>query len=60
MAHACPNCGAACYCGGDIDDCEFEGTAEQSACEHCSISDEYTDFGDPDLDDLNTVEKPLP
>lgn len=30
--HECPDCGQACYCGGDIDDCEFE---ENSFCVHC-------------------------
>jgi hypothetical protein len=35
MAHECPDCGLTCYCGGDIDDCEWEGTPEQMACRHC-------------------------
>lgn len=24
MAHSCPDCDEVCYCGGDIDDCEFD------------------------------------
>jgi hypothetical protein len=35
MAHSCPDCGLLCYCGGDIDDCEFDGTPEQAKCKHC-------------------------
>lgn len=33
--HRCPECGQACYCGGDIDDCQFDGTAEEARCGHC-------------------------
>ncbi len=35
MAHTCPECGMLCHCGGDIDDCEFDGTPEQDRCGHC-------------------------
>jgi hypothetical protein len=35
MAHSCPDCGSACYCGGDIDDIFFEGSEEEMACIHC-------------------------
>lgn len=31
--HTCPDCGQACYCHGDIDDCEVE--TEEYASEHC-------------------------
>ena len=24
-----------CYCGGDIDDCEFSNTPEETRCGHC-------------------------
>jgi hypothetical protein len=47
MAHSCPECGQVCYCGGDIDDCCFSGTVEESRCMHCPI-DGYDD--DPDDD----------
>lgn len=30
--HSCPECGQACYCGGDIEDHENEDEAE--LCEH--------------------------
>lgn len=40
--HECPECGQACYCHGDIDDCVVE-TWEYSA-EHC------THFMEPDCD----------
>ena len=41
MAHSCPECGQVCYCGGDIDDCEFDNTPEQMACICCA--DDYVD-----------------
>lgn len=31
--HHCPDCGQACYCHGDIDDCEVETVAYSSL--HC-------------------------
>jgi hypothetical protein len=40
MAHSCPECGLNCHCGGDIDDCEFDGTIEQMRCRHCEREDE--------------------
>jgi len=46
MAHSCPECGQVCYCGGDIDDCCFEGTPEERACQHCPF-----EGGDDDPDD---------
>lgn len=47
MAHTCPTCGEVCYCGGDIDDCEFDGTDEQFNCTHCP--DDLDDDGDNDF-----------
>lgn len=35
MAHSCPECGQACYCGGDIDDIFLEDTEEEENCNHC-------------------------
>jgi hypothetical protein len=33
-----------CHCGGDIEDCEFDGTPEQARCGHCEDRDtEYDD-----------------
>jgi hypothetical protein len=32
--HTCPECGQACYCHGDIDDCEVE--TEEYAAAHCT------------------------
>lgn len=29
MAHLCPECGMLCYCGGDIDDCQMDGTEDE-------------------------------
>ena len=48
MAHSCPDCGLACYCGGDIDDCFFDDTDEQDACLHCFDKDDRED----DCDDF--------
>jgi hypothetical protein len=36
MAHSCPDCGQACYCGGDIDDTLDVDPAAEQACTHCS------------------------
>jgi hypothetical protein len=33
MAHSCPDCGSACYCGDDIDDVELE---DDDATENCT------------------------
>lgn len=51
MAHECPECYQHCRCGGDIDDCEFQGTLEQMYCTHCDDSDD-DDF-DPMDEELN-------
>lgn len=54
MAHSCPECGQVCYCGGDIDDCCFEGTPEEARCGHCPDELDDTDddsyWDDKDLD----------
>lgn len=47
MAHACPICDQRCFCGGDIDDCELEGSEEQMRCTHC---DDVDQLDDDDLD----------
>jgi hypothetical protein len=50
--HDCIACGCACYCHGDIDDCQVE-TIEY-ACDHCETcgcgEDEFMD-SDYDYDD---------
>ena len=38
MAHECPVCYQACYCGGDIDDCEMELPPHEE-CTHCEGKD---------------------
>lgn len=50
MAHSCPECGQVCYCGGDIDDCCFEGTPEEAACTHCPLDGEDDDDDGEDDD----------
>ena len=35
MGHTCPDCGQACYCGGDIDDCIFDMPDDVNRCTHC-------------------------
>lgn len=52
--HCCPDCGQACYCNGDIDDCMWDdGSDEAMDCEHylqCEQEDaaieEYCDAED--------------
>lgn len=48
--HDCINCGCACYCHGDIDDCQVE-TVEYAYdhCEGCGCAQE-PDSGWPDDD----------
>jgi hypothetical protein len=53
MSHECPDCGQTCYCGGDIDDCEFDDPLTVDACTHCpeserGISEEDWGRDDPD------------
>jgi hypothetical protein len=49
--HTCPRCGQACYCHGDIDDCEVEDAAAAEAACTCDCPD-----CDEDVDDLFTPE----
>lgn len=35
MAHPCPECGTACYCGGDIDDLVVRDLDAEFNCTHC-------------------------
>lgn len=43
MAHDCPECGALCYCNGDIDDCVLNIEADVNACQHCPIDGDQDD-----------------
>lgn len=36
--HSCPECGQACYCGGDVDDIEADPSAA-NRCTHCDGSE---------------------
>lgn len=50
MAHACPDCGLLCHCGGDIDDILWsEGSPESESCSHFLTPDcfAYEDENDP-------------
>lgn len=49
MAHSCPICDMLCHCGGDIDDCQLDGTAEQNNCRHCDEFDYDDDYFDDDF-----------
>jgi C4-type Zn-finger protein len=51
MAHSCPTCGSACYCGGDIDDIFFENSEEEMRCIHCVYEESAED--DDDCVDLS-------
>ena len=35
MAHPCPECGAACHCGGDVDDVILRDDDAEFNCTHC-------------------------
>jgi hypothetical protein len=54
MGHGCPECGAACYCCGDIDDILFEenGFCVHASSANCPGREEYDD-GDFDEDSEN-------
>ena len=41
--HSCPRCGQACYCHGDIDDCEVETEEYSSAQCVCPCEDDWAD-----------------
>ena len=47
--HNCPDCGAACYCHGDIDDIQFEETAIY--CDHYKHTECHLELKDPGPDD---------
>lgn len=32
--HSCPECGSACYCGGDIDDIDVGDEEAEIGCTH--------------------------
>ena len=49
--HSCPDCGEACYCGGDIDDIEIEDPQTVQACSHCGDAGLKSDTGDDPYDD---------
>ena len=34
MAHTCPECGQACFCNGDIDDCLNDFEEDVMNCSH--------------------------
>lgn len=60
--HTCPNCGQACYCGGDIED---HDTEDDAGCMHpdCPMDDDEEWFGlddDPNEHDLRNGEGVTP
>ena len=43
--HSCPECGSACYCGGDIDDIDTGDTEAEDNCTCCAdVCDEETGY----------------
>lgn len=50
MAHSCPECGAICYCGSDIDDCLFDFDEDVERCTHCLDKCDESDNYDWDDD----------
>lgn len=41
--HNCPECGQACYCGGDIDDIDTGDEDAQDNCTCCLGEDDWED-----------------
>jgi hypothetical protein len=51
IVHYCPECGQACYCGGDIDDCPVYADADGPAwCTCPSREDGCNRDNEPDDD----------
>lgn len=59
MAHTCPDCGMLCYCGGDIDDCELDGTPEQDRCGHCPLEGRVCDDDPTEIEDNRQFKTPI-
>lgn len=58
--HDCVNCGSACYCHGDIDDCVVESIEySYEHCEGCGCNEDPHDFFDDEpLDDETSTPAP--
>ena len=57
MAHTCPECGQACYCNGDIDDCLNQFEDDVNNCVHYlspSCQNGEDDYEPGDYDDETT------
>lgn len=52
--HNCPVCGQACYCHGDIDDCQVE--TEEYSSEHCTCPDSPDCLANDDFEDYMPTE----
>lgn len=52
--HSCPECGLDCYCGGDIDDLQFDDSQQALICTCCVSRDDEDDFNqEDDYDDFD-------
>lgn len=61
MAHECPECGQTCYCGGDVDDCEFHDTPEEGHCTHyLKCEHEWDELHDDDFLDMELADPAEP
>jgi hypothetical protein len=62
--HSCPDCGCACYCGGDIDDAEVGDENAEDNCTHCDEGITGDPEGDvvfdPDYQDRDPIDDPRP
>lgn len=55
--HDCPDCGSACYCGGDVDDINLP-LDPPGGCFHCDPFDDEHDEHDEDDTDLALGARP--
>ena len=46
--HSCPECGSACYCGGDIDDIDTGDEEAEDGCTCCAEGDGKEEMEDSD------------
>jgi len=51
--HSCPECGQACCCQGDLDDCLLDTDETDAQCEHDCGPELDDDLGMFDFDELN-------
>lgn len=56
--HTCPECGQACYCGGDIDDIDANPSDYPLFCHHeCQVDEDANDFYEDEDEDADYCDR---